>query len=360
MPHVHSIGLGGGSRVRKDASGKITIGPDSVGYRIHELGLIFGGDILTTTDIIIAAGSSTPFGNPELVKNIPKEDIKAVQGKIKSMLESAVDGMKTSATDVPLYLVGGGAILVPDELKGVSKVYRFPYYDAANAVGAACAQISGVIDTFEDTSSLSMGEVQRMVEQRAINKAVAAGADPNETVVVESEAIPIACESTLWHSSANFTDTTGRCRFYVKAAGEWRGSVSASDDSRPQSAKPSFIWDKITRVTPIPAANANRQIPDKDIAYSTPELLEYKPKVIDGEWFLSEIDIEWISTGCYILGTGGGGNPHNVYLALREMMRAGSKCRVIDFESFDPNKMVVYGGGIGSPEVAAEKLMSDK
>lgn len=41
-------------------------------------------------------------------------------------------------------------------------------------------------------------------------------------------------------------------------------------------------------------------------------------------------------------------------------MRAGSTCRVIDFESLDPNKVVVYGGGIGSPEVAAEKLMSDK
>ncbi|OWZ57476.1 hydantoinase [Cryptococcus neoformans c45] len=346
MPHVHSIGLGGGSRIRKDVSGKTTIGPDSVGYRIHELGLVFGGDVLTTTDIIIAAGSSIPFGNPELVKNIPKEDIKAAQDKIKSMLESAVDGMKTSATDVPLYLVGGGAILIPDELKGVSKVLRFPYYDSANAVGAACAQISEVIDTFEDISSLSMGEAQRMVEQRAINRAVAAGADPNGTVVVESEAIPIAY-------------TTGRGRFYVKAAGEWRGTVSASDDSKSQNAKPSFVWDKITRVIPIPAANANRQIPDKDIVYSTSELLEYKPKVINGEWFLSEIDIEWISTGCYILDTGGGGNPHNVYLALREMMRAGSTCRVIDFESLDPNKVVVYGGGIGSPEVAAEKLMSD-
>lgn len=196
MPHVHSIGLGGGSRIRKDVSGKTTIGPDSVGYRIHELGLVFGGDVLTTTDIIIAAGSSVPFGNSELVKNIPKEDIKAAQDKIKSMLESAVDAMKTSATDIPLYLVGGGAILIPDELKGVSKVLRFPYYDSANAIGAACAQISGVIDTFEDISSLSMGEAQRMVEQRAINRAVAAGADPNGTVVVESEAIPIACEPT--------------------------------------------------------------------------------------------------------------------------------------------------------------------
>ncbi|ODN83362.1 hypothetical protein L202_01517 [Cryptococcus amylolentus CBS 6039] len=347
MPHVYSMGLGGGSRVRQDASGKTTIGPDSVGYRIHEQGLIFGGDVLTTTDIAVAAGTSVTIGKSELVKKIAQDDIEAAQGRIKSMLETAVDSMKTSTTDVPIYLVGGGAILVPDELRGVSKVHRFPFYDAANAVGAACAQISGVIDSFEDTSTMSLSEVQRIVEQRAIDRAVAAGADPESTVVVESEAIPIAY-------------VTGRCRFYVKAAGEWKGSsASAADDAAFEDPKFDFTWDKKTPVSPVKAGNADRQIPAEDIVRSTSELVEYKPKVINGEWFLSEIDIEWIATGCYILGTGGGGNPHNVYLALREMMRAGSEVRVIDLESLDPGKVVSYGGGIGSPEVAAEKLMSD-
>lgn len=54
-------------------------------------------------------------------------------------------------------------------------------------------KVSGVIDTFEDITTEGMSAVRKKVEQRAIDKAVAAGADPKTTTVVESEAIPIAC-----------------------------------------------------------------------------------------------------------------------------------------------------------------------
>ncbi|WRT68137.1 uncharacterized protein IL334_005112 [Kwoniella shivajii] len=342
MPHVYSIGLGGGSKVRKDSDGRATVGPDSVGYKILDLGLAFGGDVFTATDVVVAAGRTKSIGDPELVKNIPSEDVSAAQERIQQMLEAAVDSMKTSAQDVPVYLVGGGAILVPDQLKGVSKVHRFPFYDAANAVGAACAQISGVIDTFEDTSKLSVEEVQKIVEARAIDKAVAAGASRETTTIVESEAIPIAC----------------RCRFYVKAAGEWTGTATSEQNESTSVQETSRTWDVKSAAKPVSAANAGRQIPNKDITITAQDILDYKPKVENGEWTLSEYDIEWISTGCYILGTGGGGNPHGVYLALREMFRAGATAKVIDIKSLDPNKVVMYGGGIGSPEVAAEKLMS--
>lgn len=194
MPHVYSIGLGGGSRVRQDAvTGKVTIGPDSVGYRIDQA-LSFGGDTLVTTDIMVAAGRASHVGDTARVAHLEPALLGAAQARIKVMLEAAIDSMKTSTQDIPVYLVGGGAILAPDSLKGVSEVHRFPFYDAANAVGAACAQVSGVIDTFEDTSGGSILSVQKAVEKRAIEKAITAGANPANTVVVESEAIPIACK----------------------------------------------------------------------------------------------------------------------------------------------------------------------
>jgi hypothetical protein len=140
MPHVHSIGLGGGSRVRTDPNGKTTVGPDSVGYKIHD-SISFGGQTLTTTDIVVAAGRAPGVGNPDLVKGISTKEIEAAQSRIKVMIELVLDEMKTSTQDVPVYLVGGGAILAPDTLNGVSKVHRFPFFDAANAVGAACAQV---------------------------------------------------------------------------------------------------------------------------------------------------------------------------------------------------------------------------
>lgn len=69
------------------------------------------------------------------------------------------------------------------------------------------AQISAVVNTYEDTSSGWIAEAQRKVKARAIVAAVTNGADPVYITIFESEAIPIEY-------------TTGRCRFYLKAVGE--------------------------------------------------------------------------------------------------------------------------------------------
>jgi len=341
MPHVQSIGLGGGSRVRMDANGKVSVGPDSVGYRIAEEALCFGGQTLVATDIVVSAGKGDGVGDAELVKDLDRELVAAAQARIKTMIEIAIDSMKTSAADVPVYLVGGGAILVPDELAGVSQVHRFPFYDAANAVGAACAQISAVLDTFEDTSTKPMAEVQREVERRAIAAAVANGADAASTTVVESEAIPIAY-------------TTGRCRFYVKAAGEWTGAAAAQDTVEEEAL--SREWDSTTPVVNASPANGKRALPVSDVVLTAADIEAYRPDVRGHEWYLSELDLDWIATGCYILGTGGGGNPATTMISIRELVRAGATVRVIDLDSLDPAMTVCWGGGIGSPEVVLERL----
>ena len=56
MPDVYSIGLGGGSIVREHADSSVTVGPDSVGYRLTEKALVFGGDTLTASDIAVRSG----------------------------------------------------------------------------------------------------------------------------------------------------------------------------------------------------------------------------------------------------------------------------------------------------------------
>ncbi|KLT44591.1 putative hydantoinase [Cutaneotrichosporon oleaginosum] len=339
MPHVHSMGLGGGSRVR--VGEKTTVGPDSVGYRITEEALCFGGRTLVATDIAVAAGKGGRIGDASLVAGVDEATVKSAQARIKAMIELAIDSMKTSAADVPVYLVGGGAILVPDDLAGVSHVHRFPYYDAANAVGAACAQVSAVIDTFEDTSTKSIAVVQREVEARAVARAVANGADPQRTNVVESEAIPIAY-------------TTGKCRFYVKAAGEWTGTAAAQDEAA--SAGAEFKWDASSPVTLAVPANGKRELPNLDVQVTAADILAYRPTIEGPHWVLSELDLEWIAAGCYILGTGGGGNPATTMLSIRELVRAGGKVRVMDLESLPEDAKVVWGGGIGSPEVVLERL----
>ena len=53
MPDTYSIGLGGGTIIQSDP---LKVGPQSVGYRLTEEALVFGGNTLTTTDVIVAAG----------------------------------------------------------------------------------------------------------------------------------------------------------------------------------------------------------------------------------------------------------------------------------------------------------------
>lgn len=58
-----SIGLGGGSIVRQQQDGSVTVGPDSVGYKITDEALTFGGNIITATDIAVRLGLSD-VGDP--------------------------------------------------------------------------------------------------------------------------------------------------------------------------------------------------------------------------------------------------------------------------------------------------------
>ena len=53
MPDLISIGLGGGSLIISK-NDNITVGPESVGYKLGTESLIFGGDKLTASDIAIA------------------------------------------------------------------------------------------------------------------------------------------------------------------------------------------------------------------------------------------------------------------------------------------------------------------
>ena len=51
--------------------------------------------------------------------------------------------MKTSSADVTVVLVGGGSIIIPEELTGVKALIRNENGAVANAIGASIAQISG-------------------------------------------------------------------------------------------------------------------------------------------------------------------------------------------------------------------------
>jgi N-methylhydantoinase A/oxoprolinase/acetone carboxylase beta subunit len=56
MPDTYCVAMGGGSVVSFEEDGSVKVGPDSVGYELKSKARCFGGNVLTTTDVAIAAG----------------------------------------------------------------------------------------------------------------------------------------------------------------------------------------------------------------------------------------------------------------------------------------------------------------
>lgn len=90
------------------------------------------------------------------------------------------------------------------------------------------------------------------------------------------------------------------------------------------------------------------------------DLSTYEPTVRNGIWYINETDLDFITIGCYILGTGGGGSPYSQMVLLREQLRSGVTVRVVSPQSLPDDALVGSGGGAGSPTVAIEKLSGDE
>jgi N-methylhydantoinase A/oxoprolinase/acetone carboxylase beta subunit len=186
MPDLFSIGLGGGSVVEREP---LSVGPRSIGYRLSRDALVFGGDILTATDVAVAAGIAR-IGDPGTVANLPQDLVRPALDTAHAKIEDAVDRIKIEAGDQPLIAVGGGAFLVPGRLAGVSQVIRVAHGDCANAVGAAIAQISG--ETDQIYRDVDRAEAIAAAEAQARDRAVAAGADRASLETVDVEDMPLA------------------------------------------------------------------------------------------------------------------------------------------------------------------------
>ena len=190
MPDVLSFGLGGGSLVRHAETG-VRIGPDSVGYELTTKGRVFGGDVLTTTDVAVAAGTAH-LGDRARVADLDSALVHATLDEIHRMVDVAVDRMKLSAASIPVILVGGGAILICRPIQGASEIVKPNYSVVANAVGAAIAQVGGEVDRVFSLTGISRDQALEAAKSEASSKAIAAGANPTTIRVVDVEDIPLS------------------------------------------------------------------------------------------------------------------------------------------------------------------------
>ena len=173
MPDVISIGLGGGSIVRSHADGSVTVGPDSVGYRIAEKALVFGGDTMTATDVAVRLGMAE-LGDPSLAAGIDE------------------DAMKVSGADIDAVLVGGGSIIVPDRLAGTKTVVKPDHFGTANAIGSAISKVSGTLEQLINYDEIPRDEALEKARAAAVELAVQSGAVRETVEIIEVEDVPLA------------------------------------------------------------------------------------------------------------------------------------------------------------------------
>jgi len=108
------------------------------------------------------------------------------------LLDMNVERMKTEAADLPLLVVGGGAILVDWPVQSVSDVLRPEFSSVANAVGAAIAQVSGEVEHVVTLNETNRRTVLDDARQEAKDKTISAGATAASVEIIEVEQVPIS------------------------------------------------------------------------------------------------------------------------------------------------------------------------
>ncbi|GLA02093.1 hypothetical protein AnigIFM60653_001389 [Aspergillus niger] len=351
IPEVLSVGLGGGSRIHIDhAQDGVSVGPDSVGYRLTQEALVFGGHTMTSTDIVVASGKAG-LGEPSRVAHLPATVIAKARAGIKKILERAIDEMKVSDQPVTLLLVGGGSIVYMDALEGVTECILPPHYDSANAVGAAIAKVSGEVDVIEILEGRDEGAVVEAAKKQAVQAAIARGADKDDVSVVEVDKIPLQYV------------TNKAVRLIVKAVGRLAAPAPGSESAEDHLVSWMSINVNDTPLTEPSTVEmvANGTPPSLITTKHTASLNldTYVPEVADHVWYLSAVDLEFIATGTGVLGTGGGGPSYLQYLQCLDWLQsseAKGRMRVVPPDRMNDSGVCVFGSWYGAPSVSGERI----
>jgi hypothetical protein len=239
-------------------------------------------------------------------------------------------------------------VIAPDELKGASRVIKPLWSGVANAIGAAMARVSAIIDTVKSTEKQTQKEILAEICEEAKQKTIEAGASAGSVAIVEVEDLPLQY-------------VADKTRFMVRAAGDFdftRANDFTDLNVTNELDGPAPELDSTDDAITAPSVT-DTSIDNEDLTAEV-DIATYKPRVISREWWISETDLAWITIGCYILGTGGGGSPYSTMLRVRGILRSGGTVRVISPDDLLDDARVGSGGGAGSPTVGIEKLEADE
>ncbi|EHY53387.1 hypothetical protein HRR83_003594 [Exophiala dermatitidis] len=339
MPSVESVGLGGGSIAHVSSDEKqVLVGPDSVGHDLLTRALCFGGSDMTATDIVVASGDVSIGTTPvELRPSI----IAKARARMKKMLEACIDRAKSSPEPCTVVLVGGGSILCPQELNAVEKIVVPQHAGVANAIGAAMAKISGSAELIIQGSDIQQGIAR--VKSQAIENGISRGGNPASVTILNEEVVgvPYAQNQT---------------RIKVEVAMPADHERVRKEMSQLSSTENTEVESEMYEDTKKHEAWSNGESSESEHV----DVSTYRPRVTEnGIWMLSELDLRFLSIGCYILGVGGGGSPYAVFLQLKQLLSEGEAITIMSFEDLKDDDQIPTVAGVGSPAVSVERPGGD-
>lgn len=165
----------------------------------------------------------------------------------------------------------------------------------------------------------------------ATEKCVAAGGKRETIEVVEVEAVPISYV------------TNGATQLYVRVIGDMAEGYEETAEAA-ESPLPGETPPNSGLVSTIPRGLSDTHKGSSyDIAQHI-DLESYRPRIKGDLWYLSEVDIQFLSDGTGILGVGSCGEPYPTYLALLKALRNGGDITIRRHGTFPEDGVVLVAG----------------
>jgi hypothetical protein len=174
---------------------------------------------------------------------------------------------------------------------------------------------------------------QKITEAKelAIQRCVDAGGSKSTIEVVEVDVVPISYV------------TNGATQLYVRVVGDLVEGYEETFDS-PEQLLHNDIFQKSDLITTTPIGVADFHKGSSYDVIKHIDLKAYQPRIEGDLWYLSELDLQFLSDGTGILGVGSCGEPYPTYLSLLEVLRGGADLTIRRQDTLPDDAVILSTG----------------
>lgn len=178
-----------------------------------------------------------------------------------------------------------------------------------------------------------------MAKLLAIERCVAAGGDRDTIEIVEVEAVPVSYTMN------------GSTELFVRVVGDLANNEESSESAEEIVLSDAFFEADISLRQPSALSISESTKGSSYDITDRIDLATYYPRVEGDLWYVSELDLDFLSEGTGVLGVGSCGEPYPSYLALREILRNGKDLTIRRQDTLPDSATVLVCGFMVSPHL---------